>query len=145
MKIQINSFMAVRLDRMVDGATKELTDGAEKEFQKAADKVAQEWSDAIPAGRGGSRSAQMKDISAIVTQPKRGGFFVRMGWLNGPPMAEDGKQTWFIYHDTGYHAFGKTWVPGIGVYLSMRSKVLDEMDNAADRVARRVEKVVGGV
>lgn len=141
MRIEVNSFIAKKIDAFVDAATKEVTDGALIEFQKAADKVASDWSDAIPSGRGGRENARMKDITAKVTQPKAGGFFVRMGWLNGSPMAEDGKQTWFIYHDTGYHAFGKTWVGGIGVYLSQRSRLLDEMDAAKARIIRKVERL----
>ena len=141
MRIQINSYMSKRIDAFANAAIQELGEPARAEFQKAADRVAEEWSAAIPDGRGGSESARMKDIVAKVTMPRSGGFFVRMGWLNGSPMAADGKQTWFIYHDTGYHAFGKTWVAGIGVYLSQRSRLMDELENAKDRIITKIERM----
>ena len=145
MRITVNSYVAKKIDDFVANAAKELREGAAVEFQKAGDKVAQEWSNAIPAGRGGSWNAQMKNISAKVTTPDSGGFFVRMGWLNGPPRAENGRTTWFIYHDTGYHMYGtQHWVSGIGVYLSMRSKLLDEMDAARSRVYRKIERMQNG-
>ena len=141
MRIQINSYMTKRIDAFTNAAIQELGEPARAEFQKAADRVADQWSAAIPEGRGGSENARMKDITAKVTMPRTGGFFVRMGWLNGSPMAADNKQTWFIYHDTGYHAFGKTWVSGIGVYLNQRSRLMGELENAKGRIVTKIERM----
>ncbi len=98
-------FFTARLRGFEKSATDTLTKDAQAEYQKAADDTAEYWSNRIPAGRGGSWNSQMKDIDGVVSMPKAGGFFVRVGWLNNPPMAEDGKVTWFIYHDTGYHFY----------------------------------------
>jgi hypothetical protein len=87
----------------------------------------------------------MDDIDGRVTQPRRGGFFVRMGWLNGPPLAEDGKTTWFVYQDVGYDPFGMIRkgynarrIPGLMLQLDARRMLQDGLYQANMRVVRRV-------
>lgn len=136
-------FVAKRIDEAVLAGQKELKTGARKEYQEAAEKVADQWSARIKAsGRGGSQwNPKMANINAKVTMPKAGGFFVRIGWFDPDgPLAEDGKTSWFVYQDTGYHLFGtSTEIPGLMIQQDMRHLIEVEMRDASDRIARRVE------
>lgn len=144
MRIKVNTYAAIhKINQALEAGLAELTEGGRDELQKAADKVADKWSDEIPAGRGGSWNDWMKDIQGRVTITGKSNFFVRLGWLDGGPPAKDGSGTWFIYHDTGYQMFGGPhFVSGLNNYLKMRSMLLDEMDAASDRIARRVEREI---
>lgn len=117
---------------------------AQEEYAEAAEKVADEWGNRIRAsGRGGSHNAEMSNINHQVTQPRSGAFFVRVGWFDpAGPMAADGKTSWFVYHDTGYRAFGKTWVPGLMIQLDMRQKLELEIREANERLAGKVTKAI---
>lgn len=133
-------FFTARLSDFAPRVNKVLTVEAKKRYQDAADEVAEYWSNRIPEGRGGQHNAQMKNISAIVTTPKIGGFFVRVGWLNNPPMAENGATTWFVYHDTGYHFYGGPhWVKGLMIQQDARGMLIDKMKDASDQIASEVE------
>lgn len=145
-RVSVNMYTAQRLLGRIDGAPQVLLDETEKQLQKVGDNVAQEWSDAIPAGRGGSHNSQMKDITAQVTQPRSGGFFLRMGWLNGgPPPVGGGASTWFVYHDTGYLAFNRgPRVEGLGQFLKRRAQVLDASERIKSRVEVKLQKHLRG-
>lgn len=138
-RVTINQYSARRVLGKINGAPKEFLNAIQEELQEASDKVAEEWSDAIPNGRGGSYNAEMKNIQAAVTQPRRGGFFIRMGWLDGGPPAADGRSTWFIYHDTGYHFYGTGhWVGGLGQFLKRQSQLMDEIEQVKWNVQDRM-------
>lgn len=126
-----------------------LTEDAEREYTKAATEVAEWWSKGIrSSGRGGaSWNSQMADVKGKATQPRSGGFFVRVGWIDGsPPRAADGSATWFVYQDSGYRFFGGPhWVQGLGLQIQARSKLGDAIHDAnkklADKVKRAARKV----
>lgn len=138
-RVTINAYTAQRLLGRIDSAPQVLLNETEKELQKIGDRSAQEWSDAIVSdGRGGQTwNSPMSKVEARVTQPRSGGFFLRMGWLNGGPApVGGGASTWFIYQDTGYLAFNRgPRVAGLGQFLKRRSEVLD----AAERIAAKIE------
>lgn len=139
-------FFTARLNGFYDEANKALTTEAAKEFQEAADQVAEEWSKRVKAsGRGGSHNSEMADIKAKVTQPKKGGFFVRIGWLDSPPKAADGKTSWFVYQDAGYDPFGMiargipaSRVPGIFAQMDARARANRLFEQAVDNIKGRV-------
>lgn len=133
-------FFTARLKDVAKDMTEALSKGALEEYQRAADEVADYWSDRIPAGRGGSHNAEMKNITGKVTMPKSGGYFVRVGWLGSPPMAKNGATTWFVFHDTGYRFYGGPhWVQGLMIQGDARSLLIDKMKDANDNIAAKVE------
>lgn len=147
-RVKINTYSAQRIADRLRGAPPVLLDEAEKQLQKAGDKVAKTWSDAIASsGRGGGQwNAQMSNVQAKVTQPSSGGFFLRIGWLDGGPApAGGGASTWFIYHDTGYRFYGTShWVSGLGQFLARRAEMLDEADKITARVEARLVQYIKG-
>lgn len=136
-------FFTKRIDAAVLQGKKELTEVARKEYQKAAEEAADWWGSRVRAsGRGGGWNAQMSNINAKVTMPRAGGFFVRVGWFDpSGPRAEDGRTSWFVYHDTGYDMFGRgsTFIPGLMLQLDARQRLEKEMRAANERIAARVE------
>lgn len=137
-------FFTKRVTDAVVAGQRVLTSEAQSEYQKAADDVAEWWGGRIRAsGRGGSHNAAMSNINAKVTQPKAGGFFVRVGWFDpSGPIAEDGKTSWFVYQDTGYDLFGRgnTFIPGLMLQLDARQRLEVAMRDANERIANKVER-----
>lgn len=139
-------FFTARLNGFYDEANKALTTEAANDFQEAADKVAEAWSKRVKSsGRGGSHNSDMADIKAKVTQPKRGGFFVRIGWLDSPPKAADGKTSWYVYQDVGYDPFGMiargipaNRVPGLFAQMDARAQADSLFEEAVDKIKERV-------
>lgn len=135
---------------MFTEVNKELTTKAQKQFEKEAEDVAEWWSGRIKAsGRGGRHNSEMANVRAAVTQPRSGGFFVRMGWLDSPPRAADGSTTWFVYQDQGYDPFGMirkgynaSMVPGLMLQMDARRMLAEGMRDASSRVARNVRAAV---
>lgn len=133
-------FFTQRLKGFEATATNILMKDAQQEYQRAADDAAEYWSGRIPSGRGGSWNSQMKDVTGSVTMPKAGGFFVRVGWLNNPPQAKDEKTSWFVYHDTGYRMYGGShWVAGLMIQQDARARLVENLRDANDRIAAKVE------
>lgn len=139
-------FFTKRIDEFFDEADEALTTYAAKQYQEAADETAEWWSNRIRAsGRGGRHNSDMANIEAAVTQPKKGGFFVRVGWLNGAPPAEDGRTTWYVYQDTGYDPFGMIRkgynaqrVPGLFIQQDARDRLKANMQQANTRILHKI-------
>lgn len=135
-------FFVKRLGGAIAAGQDVLTKDAGPEYEKAAGEVAEEWSRRIASsGRGGSNNGLMADINHKVTQPKSGGYFVRIGWFDpaGLP-AKDGKTSWFVYQDVGYRAFGnRAFVPGLLIQQDMRQKLEVKMLQANTRIASKVK------
>lgn len=148
MRVTVNMYAAQRVLGRLASAPKVLLDGIEEELQEAGDRVTGEWGDAVSAsGRGGANwNKEMSNVTAQVTQPKSGGFFLRLGWLNGGPApVGGGASTWFVYHDTGYLAFGRgPQVSGLGQFLKRRSEMLDAADAIAGKVEARLRRHLRG-
>jgi hypothetical protein len=137
-------FVTSRLDNFIQAGEHAVTTYAQEQYQEAADEAAEWWAGKVRAS-GRAPGKGMDDIDGRVTQPRRGGFFVRMGWLNGPPLAEDGKTTWFVYQDVGYDPFGMIRkgynarrIPGLMLQLDARRMLQDGLYQANMRVVRRV-------
>lgn len=138
-------------------ATKRITDGingaikvlesSRQEYEEAAEEVADWWGSRIrSSGRGSQWNPQMSNIQSQVTTPKRGGYFIRVGWLSGAPMAKDGRTSWFVYQDTGYHMFGgERWIPGLMLQLDARQRLEVEIFKANERIARKAEREIGRI
>lgn len=133
-----------RITDAIGGAIQVLESSTD-EYKEAAETVADWWGGRIRAsGRGGSHNAQMANIESQVTTPRRGGYFIRVGWLSGPPRAADGKTSWFVYQDTGYHMFGGShFVPGLMLQIDARQRLEVEIFKANERIARRAEREIG--
>ena len=148
MRVTVNMYAAQRIRGRLASAPKVMLDGIQEELQEAGDRIAGEWGDAVSAsGRGGANwNKEMSNVTAQVTQPKSGGFFLRLGWLNGGPApVGGGASTWFVYHDTGYLAFGRgPRVSGLGQFLKRRSEMLDAADAIAGKVEARLRRHLRG-
>jgi hypothetical protein len=138
-------FATASLEKFISEGEKAVTTYAQQQYAEAAQVAADWWSGKIPAGRGGSHAAEMKNITQRVTATRSARFFVRMGWLNHPPVAEDGKTSWFVYHDVGYDPFGMVKkgyatqrVAGLFLQIEARRIMRDELHKANDRVIRAV-------
>lgn len=133
-----------RITDAIDNAIGVL-ENSKAEYQEAADEVAGWWGGKIRAsGRGGSHNSQMADIQTQVTTPKRGGYFIRMGWLSGAPQAADGKTSWFVYQDSGYRLFGGSHlVPGLMLQIDARQRLEVAIFKANERIARKAEREIG--
>lgn len=137
-------FFTARFDTFFKEADKVLTEQAAVLFTEAAERVAEQWGARVKAsGRGGSHNADMANIKAKVTQPKKGGFFVRIGWLNSPPAAADGKTSWYVYQDAGYDPFGMIGkgipaarVPGLFAQMDARQNASRYFEEAVDDIKR---------
>jgi hypothetical protein len=62
-------------------------------------------------------------------------------------MAEDGKTSWFVYHDTGYDPFGMikkgygaSYVRGLMIQIDARRMLQDKLHQANDAVSREVSR-----
>lgn len=139
-------FFRARMDTFFDEANEALTTFALSQYQEAAEEVAEEWSRRVRAS-GRAPGKGMDNISGRVTQPKRGGFFLRVGWLDNPPMAEDGKTSWFVYQDIGYDPFGMiakgynaSRVPGLLLQVDARQNLAVKVRDANKRIAGRVSR-----
>lgn len=141
-------FFTGRLDRFFDEADEALTTYAQQQYEEAAQDAADWWGRAIASsGRGGSHNSQMANVQARVTQPRSGGFFVRVGWLEGAPMAEDGRTSWFVYQDAGYDPFGMIAkgynaqrVPGLLLQIDARTRLVENLFDANERIVARVNQ-----
>lgn len=135
-------FFTARVDQAALRSQKILTDDARSEYLAEMRDVAEWWGGKIRAsGRGGSHNAQMSNIETAITTTGSGKFFMRVGWLGSPPMAADGKTTWFVYQDTGYHMFGGShFVPGLMLQLDARQRLAEGIRDANKRLAARVER-----
>lgn len=112
-------------------------------LQDYADEAAQNWSQKI-ARSGRAPGHGMENVSASVTAPKSGGYFVRMGWLNNPPKAADGKTTWFVYQDVGYDLFGRgsTFIPGLFLQIDARADLQAKLGEAREVIAQMVKREI---
>lgn len=115
------------------------------EVEAIAQDEADRWSSKVArAGRGGSLHAQMRNIETQVTVPKSGAVFIRMGWLSSPPIAKDGKTSWFVYWDTGFQLFGRPGeanaMPGIKAQMDARINLNRRVNNLVYDIARKVER-----
>lgn len=143
-------FATQRFDKMFDAIDEALTAKAQKHYQEAADEAAEWWSNRVRAsGRGGRHNSEMANIRGAVTQPRKGGFFVRMGWLDSPPRAADGRTTWFVYQDMGYDPFGMrakgynaAMVPGLLLQMDARRMLSEGLRDANAKIARDVRSAV---
>ena len=119
------------------------SDAVKVEYLQAAGDVAEWWSRGIArSGRGGSHNRQMASIETRVTKSVTA-WNIRVGWLGNPPMAEDGKTTWFVYQDTGYHLFGGSrFIPGLMLQLDARQRLEVEIRNANERIANKVQRAI---
>lgn len=117
----------------------------DSEARTIASQEADRWSNKVRAsGRGGRWNAQMARIETAFTKPKSGALFVRMGWLGNPPMAEDGKTTWFVYWDTGFNMFGRGPVmPGIMAQMDARRNLTRRFNELARDIADEAERIIG--
>lgn len=139
-------FATAKLAKFFDDAENIATDRALVLYQEAADEAAEWWGNRIrSSGRGGSHNAEMAAVEGRVTQPRRGGFFFRVGWLNHPPMAEDGRTSWFVYQDSGYDPFGMvrkgyaaTPVPGLLLQIDARRMLQEGIRDANDKIASEI-------
>ena len=118
----------------------------EVEGRAIASEEADKWSNKVRAsGRGGSHNAQMSRIETSFTHPKSGSLFVRMGWLGNPPMAADGKTTWFVYWDTGFNLFGRgQMMPGIMAQMDARRNLTRRFNDLARDIVDDAERTLGG-
>lgn len=136
-------FVTQRLLTAIDRGEKVLLNRAEDVYQDAADEVAADWADKVRSS-GRAPGKKMDNITGRVTRPRRGGFFVRVGWLNNPPMAEDGKTSWFVYQDVGYNLFGRgtRFIPGLMLQMEARARLREQMQDANAVIARMVENEI---
>lgn len=118
-------------------------DAIKSEYVQAAGDVAEWWSRGIArSGRGGTHNRQMASIESRVTK-SRSGWNIRVGWLGHPPMAADGKTTWFVYQDTGYQLFGGSrFIPGLMLQIDARQRLEIAIRDANERIAIKVEQAV---
>ena len=137
-------FATQRLLKGVELARNVIENEAPQIFQEAGDEAADWWANRVKAS-GRAPGKGMDNITARVTQPRSGGFFVRMGWLDNPPLAADGKTTWFVYQDVGYNLFGRgtTYIQGLMLQTDARSRLTENKHEAAAEVARRSRRALG--
>lgn len=139
-------FATQKIDKFFDEANDIATNRAQVLYTQAVEDVAEWWGDRIAAsGRGGDHNAEMAGIEGRVTQPRKGGFFFRVGWLNHPPMAADGRTSWFVYQDVGYDPFGMakkgygaSRVPGLLLQLDARSRLQESIRDANAQIGREI-------
>lgn len=119
----------------------------EVEGKAIASEVADRWSNKVrSSGRGGRHNAQMARIETAFTRPKSGALFVRMGWLGNPPMAEDGRTTWFAYWDSGFNMFGRgPFMPGIMAQMDARRDLTRKMNELARDIVDDAERRIGAL
>lgn len=139
-------FVARRITQKLQQAATQISRDVDVEGRAIASEEADNWSNKIRAsGRGGRWNAQMARIETAFTHPKSGALFVRMGWLGNPPMAEDGKTTWFVYWDTGFNMFGRGPVmPGIMAQMDARRNLTRRFNELARDIVDEAERTIGG-
>lgn len=131
-------FATAKLAKFFDDAENIATDRALVLYQEAADEAAEWWSGQIVAKRR-AEGHGMERVRGAVTQPRRGGFFFRVGWLDGSPKAADGRTSWFVYQDAGYHLFGgPTEIPGLLLQIDARRMLQEGIRDANDKIAREI-------
>lgn len=135
-------FFTARIDQATLRSQKILTEDARSEYLDEMREVSEWWGGKIRAsGRGGSHNGQMSNIETQISSTGSGKFFMRVGWLGSPPQAADGKTTWFVYQDTGYHMFGGPhFVPGLMLQIDARQRLTEGVRDANKRLAARVER-----
>ena len=140
-------FVTKRFTSTLQDVARSIERDLESEGRQIASSVADKWSNKVRAsGRGGRWNAQMSRIETSFTHPKSGALFVRMGWLGNPPMAEDGKTTWFVYWDTGFNMFGRGPVmPGIMAQMDARRELTRRFNDLARDIVDDAEKRLGGL
>ena len=139
-------FATAKIGKFFDEADAIANDRALVLYQEAAEHAAEWWSGKITSS-GRAPGHGMENVEAKVTQPRKGGFFFRVGWLNHPPMASDGKTSWFVYQDAGYDPFGMitkgysaTRVPGLLLQIDARRMLQDGIHDANDQIAREISQ-----
>lgn len=139
-------FVARRITSKLQQAAAEIERSVDVEGRAIASEVADRWSNKVRAsGRGGHWNAQMSRIETAFSHPKSGALFVRMGWLGNPPMAADGKTTWFVYWDTGFMLFGRgPMMPGIMAQMDARRELTRRFNTLARDIVDEAERRIGG-
>ena len=140
-------FRTERITAELVNAAREMGRDIDREARQITREVGDKWSNKIRrSGRGGRWNAQMARIESSVTNPKSGALFVRLGWLGGPPEAEDEKTTWFVYQDTGYNAFGRgPFIPGIMAQEDARREMNLRFKEMREDIVRQTEQRIGRI
>jgi hypothetical protein len=139
-------FVARRIPQKLQQVAAQINRSIDTEGRVIASEEADRWSNKVKAsGRGGRWNAQMARIETSFSHPKSGALFVRMGWLGNPPMAEDGKTTWFAYWDSGFTLFGKgPYMPGIMAQMDARRNLTRRFNELARDIVDEAERTLGG-
>lgn len=139
-------FVVRRIHGKLQDAATSINRSVEVEGRAIASEEADRWSNKVRAsGRGGSHNAQMSRIETAFSHPKSGALFVRMGWLGNPPMAADGKTSWFVYWDTGFNLFGRgQMMPGIMAQMDARRSLTRRFNELARDIVDEAERKLGG-
>lgn len=136
-------FISKRITDKIEAGINVLQRDAQAEYTQAAGDVADWWSRGIlRSGRGGSHNRQMASIESRVSKTGKG-WSIRVGWLGSPPMAADGRTSWFVYQDTGYNAFGRgPFIPGLLLQIDARQRLEIGIRDANERLANRVKREI---
>lgn len=136
-------FISKRITDSIEAGINVLENDSKKEYTQAAGEVAEWWSKGISrSGRGGSHNRQMASISSAVNG-SGGRFNIRVGWLGSPPMAADGKTSWFVYQDTGYHLFGGSrFISGLMLQIDARQRLEVAIRDANERLVAKTHRAI---
>lgn len=136
-------FIAKRITDKIEAGINVLERDAKVEYQHAAGDVAEWWSKGIlRSGRGGQHNAAMASIESSVNKTGSG-WSIRVGWLGSPPMAADGRTTWYAYQDSGYNAFGRgPFIPGLLLQIDARQRLEIGLRDANERLAMKVKREI---
>lgn len=136
-------FISKRITDSIEAGINVLEKESKKEYVQAAGEVAEWWSKGIlRSGRGGSHNRQMASISSAVNGGG-GRFSIRVGWLGSPPMAADGKTSWFVYNDTGYRLFGGSrFISGLMLQIDARQRLEVAIRDANERLAAKTHRAI---
>lgn len=144
MVVKSSRFISKRIVDNIQAGINVLEREPEPEYREAARDTAEWWSRRILAsGRGGSHNRQMASIETRVSKTGKG-WSIRVGWLGNPPIAADGKTSWFVYQDTGYQLFGGSrYIAGLMLQMDAREKLEKNIRDANERIAAKAERAVG--
>jgi hypothetical protein len=141
------NFSAARVFKNLDAA-KAPVSGLRGDLEKVANGVRDNWREKINADGRASGTGFASDVLSDVTEPRRGGYNVRVGWLQNRPASRSTAYpgtSWYVFQDSGFrHYRSGNWIEGVGAFLDARDDLRRQTAELADRTASKIARALRG-